>query len=529
MVTKGRDRVRETFTEDIGFYLLDELVYKLENAYDSDMVENAFPDMDKLLFILNKCYKDPALKAEYFPPPDEDLNDDFEVWEEYNRREELFAFEYNCLPHPTVGITHKANGPFAKSKWANWTVEGWKRRIVEKKAKEEEEKKQREEWCKKEAERRAKKMKKAEELRKTKVATEQKAFLALPIEEQKKIQDQRKIDAAVKIQQGKCVTCLKNAASKRCNSAKGHQCKRCCMGCTMHKKSQALPAPIKTNALFTPVKAPATQPAAAQLTPIIDNRFLAIPTKQAAAPSKLSPAPATIVQSSSHAQSPTELPYLAKRIQKFDPEVDAATDYFADGVWDQKDLEGDFELLEEEAYKIRATKERHITEGSYKKRIQELSTKLAEKDKEILQLKDDLQVSNIELNNFISVPVINVDTNEMETMLPPEHVLSKKRKRVAVEKIVSDERKVVKVKIEKVNGLLDASQKATKAAEEEARNATDALEDALECILCMDRTRDTLFLPCCHLNTCGTCASMHSVCPTCKQPIQRQINKIFIS
>ena len=54
MVTKGRDRVRETFTEDIGFYLLDELVYKLENAYDSDMVENAFPDMDKLLFILNK-------------------------------------------------------------------------------------------------------------------------------------------------------------------------------------------------------------------------------------------------------------------------------------------------------------------------------------------------------------------------------------------------------------------------------------------------------------------------------------------
>jgi ribosomal protein L32 len=106
---------------------------------------------------------------------------------------------------------------------------------------------------------------------------------------------------------------------------------------------------------------------------------------------------------------------------------------------------------------------------------------------------------------------------------------TRKRKRVPVEKILSDANKVAKVKIEKVNNLLDDSKKATKAAEEEAQKAADALEDALECILCMDSKRDTLFLPCCHLNTCGECASMHSVCPTCKQPIERQVNNVYIS
>jgi hypothetical protein len=161
---------------------------------------------------------------------------------------------------------------------------------------------------------------------------------------------------------------------------------------------------------------------------------------------------------------------------------------------------------------------------------QQLRTENSQLRSEITELRSE----NDKLRSLHTVHVIDVDKdNEESSYLPPTKTLhdnkTRKRKRVPVEKILSDANKVAKVKIEKVNNLLDDSKKATKAAEEEAQKAADALEDALECILCMDNKRDTLFLPCCHLNTCGECASMHSVCPTCKQPIERQVNNVYIS
>jgi hypothetical protein len=162
--------------------------------------------------------------------------------------------------------------------------------------------------------------------------------------------------------------------------------------------------------------------------------------------------------------------------------------------------------------------------------ISKLKDTITNLTKDNEQLQNNLQVALINLNDHLSVSVVNVDTDQMETMLPPTFVTlqTRKRKRVPVEKIVNNINKNVKIKIEKVNTLLDDSKQATKAAEEKASKAVDDLEDALECVVCYERKRDTLYTPCGHFNTCGVCASMNSLCPTCRTPINSRL-KVFFS
>ena len=117
--------------------------------------------------------------------------------------------------------------------------------------------------------------------------------------------------------------------------------------------------------------------------------------------------------------------------------------------------------------------------------------------------------------SFLTVPVTNLITGVEETtrLLP---LSSKIRKRKSVEKIGEENQKKVKVKLEN--------------AEKRVQQAEDKLEDALECIVCMreDQKRDTLVMPCRHLNMCGACAAQQNICPTCKVPITNRI-KVFLS
>ena len=48
------------------------------------------------------------------------------------------------------------------------------------------------------------------------------------------------------------------------------------------------------------------------------------------------------------------------------------------------------------------------------------------------------------------------------------------------------------------------------------------------CILCMDKTREIVFLPCCHFLTCPSCSPKVSKCPICEKKIEKNL-KIFWS
>ena len=53
------------------------------------------------------------------------------------------------------------------------------------------------------------------------------------------------------------------------------------------------------------------------------------------------------------------------------------------------------------------------------------------------------------------------------------------------------------------------------------------LKDMKTCKICLDNISDTVFLPCGHLITCGTCSVKVSQCPTCRGTIQGTI-KVFM-
>jgi hypothetical protein len=63
-------------------------------------------------------------------------------------------------------------------------------------------------------------------------------------------------------------------------------------------------------------------------------------------------------------------------------------------------------------------------------------------------------------------------------------------------------------------------------AQERARAQARELEDQRLCIICMDRARDTLILPCGHLCLCGPCnvdaaaRPAPRLCPMCRRPVQ---------
>ena len=52
---------------------------------------------------------------------------------------------------------------------------------------------------------------------------------------------------------------------------------------------------------------------------------------------------------------------------------------------------------------------------------------------------------------------------------------------------------------------------------------------SIECLVCSDNKRDTLFQPCSHIVTCHSCASRVKKCLLCKENVQTRIKvKIYI-
>jgi len=147
----------------------------------------------------------------------------------------------------------------------------------------------------------------------------------------------------------------------------------------------------------------------------------------------------------------------------------------------------------------------------------------------------NLRSENQELRSLLSVPVINVDdpTQGDEEMIPSRVVMreAKKRKREtwettatsSHEHIIQQEQKKTKVKVERMNDILDDSMKATKKAEE-------ALEEQLKCIICWDeeRKRSIFVLPCRHFDMCKLCAPSVANCPTCRAVITHR-HEVYLS
>lgn len=44
-----------------------------------------------------------------------------------------------------------------------------------------------------------------------------------------------------------------------------------------------------------------------------------------------------------------------------------------------------------------------------------------------------------------------------------------------------------------------------------------------ECVVCMDKARAAVILPCGHLHTCMECTANLSDCPVCRRPIERVV------
>lgn len=51
--------------------------------------------------------------------------------------------------------------------------------------------------------------------------------------------------------------------------------------------------------------------------------------------------------------------------------------------------------------------------------------------------------------------------------------------------------------------------------------------DNKECVVCFEREKDTLFLPCKHMQVCGVCADRHSECPVCRTKIENKIKGVY--
>lgn len=51
----------------------------------------------------------------------------------------------------------------------------------------------------------------------------------------------------------------------------------------------------------------------------------------------------------------------------------------------------------------------------------------------------------------------------------------------------------------------------------------DAACDQLECVICNDHDRDTVFLPCTHACACRNCAAELKACPVCRKAIEQMV------
>ena len=57
---------------------------------------------------------------------------------------------------------------------------------------------------------------------------------------------------------------------------------------------------------------------------------------------------------------------------------------------------------------------------------------------------------------------------------------------------------------------------------------TQAKQDKILCVVCMDQPRSQLFEPCKHLLCCDGCGSLVRACPFCKSPIKKRRGPIYM-
>jgi len=63
--------------------------------------------------------------------------------------------------------------------------------------------------------------------------------------------------------------------------------------------------------------------------------------------------------------------------------------------------------------------------------------------------------------------------------------------------------------------------------EEPSRKASE-VGDKEFCIICMEKVREVVFMPCCHFLTCPLCSPRITKCPVCNKTVQKHL-KLFWS
>lgn len=53
--------------------------------------------------------------------------------------------------------------------------------------------------------------------------------------------------------------------------------------------------------------------------------------------------------------------------------------------------------------------------------------------------------------------------------------------------------------------------------------------EEMQCVVCLEREKNTLFLPCKHVNSCNVCATKLTNCPICRELITRKISNIYLN
>ena len=56
-----------------------------------------------------------------------------------------------------------------------------------------------------------------------------------------------------------------------------------------------------------------------------------------------------------------------------------------------------------------------------------------------------------------------------------------------------------------------------------AEQQREAAQDRLQCVICADAERSTVFLPCSHVVACGGCAAQLDECPMCRAAIEQKV------
>ena len=56
-----------------------------------------------------------------------------------------------------------------------------------------------------------------------------------------------------------------------------------------------------------------------------------------------------------------------------------------------------------------------------------------------------------------------------------------------------------------------------------AEQQREAVQDRLECTVCMEAERGVMFLPCSHVVACVGCAAQLDECPVCRAAIEQKL------